>query len=89
MNEIKFDLGLYPDEIADPSLVEAESMACEVPTTEEPPLCENFAFCGGDDCDGCSSTWTCFPVNPMKTWDDMTIEEQNIIRTHYPEWVGR
>ena len=89
MNETNPEFELYPDEIADPSLVEAESMACEVPCNEEPPVCENLAFCGEGGCDGCSSTWTCFPVNPKKTWEDMTIEEQDIIRTHYPQWVGR
>ena len=79
---------LYPDKIADPSLVEAENAVCEVPTEEEPPLCEGVGFCDQDDCIGCSATWTCFPINPMKTWKDMNEEEREFIKTHYPAWVG-
>jgi hypothetical protein len=89
MNEIKLEFGLYPDEIADPSLVEAESMACEVPTTVESPLCDGVGFCDQDGCVGCSSTWSCFPIDPRKSWNELNIEQQEFIRTHYPEWVGR
>jgi len=88
MNEIKFEFGLYPDEIADPSLIEAENMVCEVPDTEEPSFCDCYDFCGGDGCIGCSSTWDCFPIDPAKTWDELTIEQKEFVQTHYPEWVG-
>ena len=79
---------LYPDDIADPSLGEAELKACEVPCNEEPPLCEGVGFCDKDGCVGCSATWTCFPVRPWLTWEQMSDEEQEFIRVHYPAWVG-
>jgi len=88
MNEFNLEFGMYPDEITDPSLVEAESMACEVPTTKEPPLCDGVGFCDQDGCVGCSSTWDRFPIDPRKSWDELSIEQKEFVRVHYPVWVG-
>lgn len=88
INKIIPEFELYPDEIADQSLVEAEDMAYEISCNEKTSICENISICGKGSCDSCSTTWSCFPVNPMKTWNDMTIDEKDIIRTQYPKWVG-
>lgn len=44
-------------------------------------VCDGVGFCDGDGCEGCSATWTYFPINPTKSWNELTHDEQEYIRS--------